>query len=283
MRTDSGTSSRPRSGPPPLRAPLNLSITNGQRPIYVRAETSLGFGNEAMHEERRPRAETDPRSPYSFSNSFTIQDLLNRVIQTGVRTCLNYPLNDREARFKPPSAITALDIDRRKIKTMVVAVDNVQEHWWRVSAAIAAMCGLPPSEVRTLNASQVPYQDFLAAGSSAYAAALNRGEVITYCQIAVTLDWRKVFGIEGYRAINSRKKWMAAVAGVEEMYAAKAQFDLDINPQGSRKGMFDYNTIRNDSTMEADLSYLLYTQKKDTHGRAPTVKWTPGLSLIHYT
>ena len=266
-----------------MRGPLNLSLTNGQRPIYVRAETSLGFGNEAMHEERRPRAETDPRSPYSFSNSFTMQDLLNRCIQTGVRTCLNYTLNDREVRFKPPSAITALDIDRRKIKTMVVAVDNVQEHWWRVSAAIAAMCGLPPSAVRTLDACEVPYQDFLAAGSSAYAAAINRGEVITYCQIGVTLDWRKVFGLEAYRAINSRKKWMSAVASVEESYAAKAQFDLNINQQGPRKGMFDYNTIRNDSSMEADLSYLLYTQKKDTLGRAPTVKWTPGLSHIHYT
>lgn len=231
-----------------------------------------------MHEHLRPRAEKDDTEAFSLS----VQDLLNRVIQTAVRSCLNYPDNGADPRFKPPTCVTHVDIDRRKIKTIVIAVDQVKEHWWKVAAAVAAICTLKPSAVKTLEQDEVQYQDFLAHGAAAYTAAIDKGETITYCQISIPMDWRKVFGLEGYKAINSRKKWMAAVQGVEECILAKVQLDLNLSRQGARRGMLNYESIRNNYEMLPDETYLLYRTKKNHLGMADTVRWSPSKSRIYY-
>ena len=234
-----------------------------------------------MHEDKRPKAEIDNRDPFAF----TVHELLNRCMQAAVRTCHFYQVYGDDKRFRPPSTTAAPDIDRRKTRTIVVAVDNVNDHQWKVAAAIAAFAGVRPSLVKTLEFDEVPFQDFLAHGSTGYTQAIDRGEHITYVQIGAMLDWRRVFQTEGYKSLAHRRHWMASVASTEELFIAKIEYDLGLLRQGVRKGMLNYSTIRNDSGMNGTVPnewYLLNKTQKTQQGFAGTVKWYPSQCHIEF-
>ena len=228
------------------------------------------------------RTAEDDRDAFSLS----VQELLEAIIMTCIRTCLMYP-PEPAIRFHPPLSVNCVDIDRRKMKTFVIAMIEVLDHWWKVEAAVAGICGLRPSLVKMIDPVEVQFQDLIAYGASGYIAAVDKGTKITYVQISVPLDWRKVFDSEHYTKITGRKKWMSCVAGVEKTLAWKLQLDMKLKLTGTDRGMLDYNTIRNDSPNcggpnPGEEEYRLFTDKKNRAGFADTCKWIPSKCRIEY-
>lgn len=257
--------------------PIQRAATGG--PLIADGETPLGLGLESMHQNRGPVASPDPRPALGIS----VQVLKTEVILTAKRVCLQYEIyEDSHPRYNPPRSMSAPEIDRRRARSFVLAVDHVGGDYDKVEAGVAAVGGIQPFYIRKIPFSFVKWQDFLAQGSMDYQKAVDNREKIIYLRISVLIDWRKVFELPNYQNIRNRRVWEASVSGVERIYVNKVLHELGIADGGRRKGMIDWETIKHDSERRADGKFLLYRQRRSATNFREVVTWDPDENIIDF-